>query len=170
MACCGVAEDPAPLDEESVRAWTAPEPGRLMGRGHPAGDFLEAWRWEVLVEELGHLRVSCHLPAQVLNPRGQLFGGFTPTYVDMIALRTVRAGQREGWGDQRRRAWMATTNMRIDYFEPILGPRFEIDSVLEKSRGRTRFVTSRFFQDDVLAVYSVTTIREVALDRPLGDA
>ena len=170
MSGCGVAEDEVPLDMQSVRAWTASEPGRLMGRGHPAGDFLEAWKWDVVLEEQGHLRVSCHLPAHVLNPRGQLFGGFTPTYVDMIALRTVRAGQREDWGDQRRRAWMATTNMRIDYFEPILGPRFEIDSVLEKSRGRTRFVTSRFFQDDVLAVYSVTTIREVALDRTLGDA
>lgn len=165
-----MADDDAALDRQSVRAWTAPEPGRLMGRGHPAGDFLEAYRWDVLVEEPGHLRISCHLPAHVLNPRGQLFGGFTPTYVDMIALRTVRAGQSETWGDQRSRAWMATTNMRIDYFEPILGPRFEVDSRLEKSRGRTRFVTARFFQDDELAVYSVTTIREVALDRSLGDA
>jgi hypothetical protein len=29
----------------------------------------------------------------VRNPRGQLFGGFTPTYVDLVALFTVRPMQ-----------------------------------------------------------------------------
>lgn len=153
----------------SIRAWVAPEPGRLVGHGHPAGDFLEAYQWDVLEEEDGLLRVSCHLPARVLNPRGQLFGGFTPTYVDMISLFTVRAGRRDRFATGPRN-WLATTNMRIDYFEPIVGPRFEIESRLEKQRGRTNFVTTRFFQDEALAVYAVTTMREVATDRPLGDA
>lgn len=153
----------------SDRAWAAPAPGRLVGHGHAAGDFLEAYDWEVLEEAFGLLRVSCHLPAQVRNPRGQLFGGFTPTYVDMISLWAVRAGRRDRMQPGPRN-WLATTNMRIDYFEPILGPRFEIESRLEKTRGRTNFVTTRFFQDGQLAVYAVTTMREVALDRPLGDA
>ena len=148
--------------------WRQPEPGRLVGRGHPAGDFLEAWAWDVLDEDVGHLRVSAHLPNHVKNPRGQLFGGFTPTYVDLIALFTVRAG--EDRSVPRRMRWLATTNMRVDYFEPIVGPLFIIESQLEKRRGRTCFVLTRFYQDDELAAHAVTTMREVALDRPLGDA
>ena len=66
--------------------------------------------------------------------------------------------------------WLATTNMRIDYFEPIVGPRFAMESTLEKQRGRTHFVSTRFFQDDELAVYALTTMREVAIGRSLGDA
>src|SRR5579875_2827053 len=150
----------------SIRAWVAPEPGRLVGRGHPAGDFLEAYSWDVLEDRPGFLRVSCHLPKHVLNPRGQLFGGFTPTYVDMISLFTARAGRQDRFATGPRN-WLATTNMRIDYFEPILGPRFVIESQLEKQRGRTIFVTTRFLQDDVLAVFALTTMREVATDRPL---
>ena len=101
------------------------------------------------------------------NPRGQLFGGFTPTYVDMIALMTVNAGEDRNAVPPR---WLATTNMRVDYFEPIVGPTFVVESELEKRRGRTCFVITRFFQGDELAAHAVTTMREVALDRPLGDA
>ena len=60
--------------------------------------------------------------------------------------------------------------MRIDYFEPITGPRLVIESELEKQRGRTSVVLTRFFQDGELAVLATTTMREVALDRPIGDA
>jgi len=151
-----------------VRAWATAPPGRLIARGHPAGDFLEAWAWTVLEEGPGLLRIEAPLPDHVKNPRGQLFGGFTPTYVDLVALFTVRSGaERVATGPRR---WLATTNMRIDYFEPILGPTFVIDSRREKQRGRTNFVTTRFFQDDELAVFAVTTMREVAHDRPIGDA
>lgn len=145
------------------RPWAHPEPGRLVGRGHIAGDFLEAWDWSVEERGDGLLRLRCRLPEHVKNPRGQLFGGFTPTYVDMVALFTVRsAGQRSGW--------LATTNMRIDYFEPITGPEFSIESRMVKARGRTQFVETRFFQDEVLAVFAVTTLRVIPVDRPLGDA
>ena len=154
-------------DEPIARPWATTEPGRLVGRGHPAGDFLEAWAWEVLEESVGVVRVSAHLPAHVRNPRGQLFGGFTPTYVDLIALFTVRAGHRdEGWSPR----WLATTSMRVDYFEPIVGPTFVLDSRIEKQRGRTHFVLTRFVQDGEIAVLAATTMREIALDRPLGDA
>ena len=140
----------------------------LVENHFQAGDFLEAWSWELLEEGEGYLRVSAHLPNQVKNPRGQLFGGFTPTYVDLIALFTVRSraerATRKGMG------WLATTSMRVDYFNPILGPRFVIDSRRETQRGRTHFVLTRFFQDDTLAVLAATTMREVATDRPLGDA
>jgi len=154
--------------KSTPRPWTTTEPGRLIGRGHPAGDFLEAWAWEVLEEGDGHLRVSAHLPDHVRNPRGQLFGGFTPTYVDLIALFTVRS--RAQRASQKGRRWLATVNMRVDYFEPILGPQFILDSRREKQRGRTHVVLTRFFQGEELAVLAATTMREVDLDRQLGDA
>jgi acyl-coenzyme A thioesterase PaaI-like protein len=149
-------------------AWISPPPGRLIGKGHPAGDFLEAYEWDVLETDVGHLKVEAGLPMQVRNPRGQLFGGFTPTYVDLVSLFTVRAGTDRSQPGPF--LWLATTNMRVDYFEPITGPRFVMDSRLEKRRGRTLFVSTRFLQDDELAVFALTTMREVALDRPLGDA
>jgi len=155
-------------DEPMARPWATPEPGRLVGRGHPAGDFLEAWAWDVLAEDDGYVRVSAHLPDQVRNPRGQLFGGFTPTYVDLIALFTVRS--RAQRSEPRSHQWLATTSMRVDYFEPIVGPTFVLDSRREKQRGRTHFVLTRFLQDGELAVVAATTMREIALDRSLGDA
>lgn len=150
------------------RPWAVPEPGRLVGRGHPAGDFIEAYEWVVLEEREGYVRLDAGLPERVKNPRGQLFGGFTPTYVDLVALFTVRAGPERLTEGNRR--WLATSHMELDYFEPIVGPRFTIESRLEKRRGRTNFVLTRFFQDGELAVLAATTLRELKLDRPLGDA
>jgi acyl-coenzyme A thioesterase PaaI-like protein len=155
-------------ESEPKRPWVPAEPGRLLGKGHVAGDFLEAWRWELLEEDTGFLRLRAHLPEHVKNPGGQLFGGFTPTYVDMVALFTVRAGaDRRQW---RFNTWLATTNMRVDYFEPITG-EFEMESRLVIKRGRTNFVETRFLcPAPKLAVFAVTTIREVPLDRVLRDA
>lgn len=158
------------MESEQPRfPWAVVEPGRFIGRGHPAGDFLEAYEWKILEEEPGYLRVECHLPEQVKNPRGQLFGGFTPTYVDMVALFTTRAGP-DRLSPKGPRLWLATTSMSIDYFEPVTGPTFVLDSRLEKRRGRTQFVITRFLQDGELAVLANTTMRELAMDRPLGDA
>ena len=96
--------------DPNLRPWASPPPGRLVGRGHPAGDFLEAWAWDVLDEAPGFIRVEAALPEHVKNPRGQLFGGFTPTYVDLIALFTVRAG--EDRSVPRPMRWLATTKPR----------------------------------------------------------
>jgi acyl-coenzyme A thioesterase PaaI-like protein len=160
--------DPTPTTPPFVRAWLSRQPHQLIGRGHPAGDFLEAYAWKVIEESAGFLRLQAHVPAPVKNPRGQLFGGFTPTYVDLVALFTVRAGEQRV--EHRFRTWLATTNMRVDYFEPINGPEFVIESRLLKKRGRTNFVETRFFDPpDTLAVFALTTLREVSLDRPLGD-
>jgi len=161
-------EGPDRPSEAQMRPWADRPPGRVIGRGHPVGDFLEAWAWEVLEERPGYLRLDVPLLERVKNPRGQLFGGFAPTYIDLVALFTVRAG-----GDRStstNRGWLATSNMRVDYFEPIVGPRFLIESQIEKQRGRTRFVATRFIQDDELAVFALTTMREVAVESPLGDA
>ena len=79
-----------------LRPWLHRDAGRLIGRGHPAGDFLQAHDWRVVEERIGFLRLDVHLPDHVRNPRGQLFGGFTPAYVDLVALFTVRAGTERG--------------------------------------------------------------------------
>jgi len=156
-----------PDDAPFVRAWAERAPHQLIGRGHPAGDFLEAYDWKVLEEAEGLLRIEAHVPDHVRNPRGQMFGGFTPTYVDLVALFTVRAGQTRT--EDRFRSWLATTNMRVDYFEPITG-EFLMESRLVKKRGRTNFVETRFLDGrGQLAVFAVTTMREVKLDRDLGD-
>ncbi len=138
------------------RPWAEDVPaGRLVNEGHTAGDVLEAWKWEVLERAPGLLRVKAHLPDALLNPRGQLFGGFTGTYVDFVSLHTRR-------GDPTSpRGFQSTINMRIDYFEPIVGPFFEIEGRVVNDRGRNALVEARFFQDDVMAVYSITTMRDM---------
>lgn len=113
------------------------------------------------------MRLLAHVPDRVRNPRGQLFGGFTPTYVDLVALFTVRAGEdRSQWS-----GWLATTNMRIDYFAPVLGPDFRIESQLVHNQSRLRFVETQFFDlEGALLVFALTTMRALAQARPLGDA
>ena len=74
------------------RPWADTEPDQLVARGHAAGDILEAWDWVVLSREPGTLRIGAHLPDSLRNPQGQLFGGFTPTYVDFVSIWCVPAG------------------------------------------------------------------------------
>lgn len=125
---------------EYVRAiWRDPPPGRLMGPGHPAGDFLDAPDWRVLEESEGRLVVDVPLVEAVKNFRGHLFGGFAPTYIDLIALRTVSAGARD-----RKHGWLLTLNLRVEYFEPVEGPRFVIESRVVNRRGRTLLVETTF--------------------------
>ncbi|MCB0992380.1 MAG: hotdog domain-containing protein [Acidimicrobiales bacterium] len=144
-----------PVPEPEPRPYLIPEPGKLMGRGHSAGDFLQAWDWDVLDEQVGYLKVLAKLPDHVRNNRQQLFGGFTGTYIDLIGLHTVRSGPERTDPTMAHR-YLATTNMRIDYFEPIMGPTFVIESRVTRSRGRDRFVVSEFFQDETIAVHALT--------------
>jgi acyl-coenzyme A thioesterase PaaI-like protein len=123
-----------------IRAiWRNPPPGRLMGPGHPAGDFLNAPDWRVLEESEGKLVVDVPLVDAAKNFRGQLFGGFAPTYIDLIALRTVSAGARD-----REHGWLITLNMRVEYIEPVEGPRFVIESRVVNRRGRSLLVEVLF--------------------------
>ena len=144
-------------DESIPTPWRDHAPDRVLGRGHPVGDFLEAWRWEVLERGDGRLRVSAHLPPQVLNPRGELFGGFTPTYVDLISLFTVHS--RVERASLRGRVALSTLSLRVDYLEPVRGPDFVIDSRVEASRGLTDHVVTTFRQGDVVAVLATATLR-----------
>lgn len=144
---------------EAVQAWRSAEPGHFIGRGHPIGDFLEAYDWKLLDELTGYVRVDAHLPKHVRNIREQLFGGFTPTYVDFISLYAVRAGsdRTKPWG-----FWLATTSLRVDYFEPVTGPRFILESRVLKERGRTFAVETRFSdREGHLAAFALTTLRKL---------
>lgn len=131
-----------PLPEYVRAIWRNPEPGRLMGKGHPAGDFLEGPDWRVIEEEEGRFLVDVPLVDAVKNFRGHLFGGFAPAYIDLVALRTVSAGR-----PYEQHGWLLTMNLHIEYFEPVEGPRFLIESRIVKRRGRTIFVEV-VFQDE----------------------
>lgn len=125
--------------------------------GHKAGDLLESSKWKILREEPGLVEVDAHLPDHLLNPRNQLFGGFTGTYVDMISIYTVRTL----FTPEDEFNWSATVNMRIDYFAPVLGPRFLLKGELIKE-GRSTCLVATHFTD--LAgnklVYAITTMRK----------
>ena len=136
------------------RPWFPDMPDRLFGRGHPVGDFLEAYEWRVLGHAPGRYELEVHLPPQVKNPRGVLFGGFTSTYVDLVAVRTAHS-----LGTDPR--WMITANMRVDYLEPVADERFRIESRVIHSRGRTHLVeVAMKALDGRLLTFSLVTLRE----------
>ncbi len=140
----------------SGEPWADPEPGRLMAKGHSAGDTLEAWRWPVLERGDGILVVEAHLPDHLKNPKGQLFGGFTPTYVDLVSLFTVHTADVHR-GSERH--FLSTINMRCDYFEPIMGPSFVIEGRLVNQRGKTSLVATTFRDADTMLAHAITTLR-----------
>ncbi len=145
-----------PHDEPTdiPRPWLPAPPGRLLGRGHPAGDFLEAYDWKVLLAEPGRFQIEAHLPARVRNPRGQLFGGFTPTYVDLLAVRTAHEASSGGFRG------VATVNMHVDYFDPVTDDRFLLESRVVHTRGRILLVEVVFRSlAGALLVFSNTTLR-----------
>jgi acyl-coenzyme A thioesterase PaaI-like protein len=129
---------------ELSRIWRTEDPKRLVGPGHPVGDFLEAPEWEVLERNERTLRLRVHLPDQVKNPRGDLFGGFTPTYADFVALHVFHLGLRDG----KPRQWLSTASLQVEYFTPIQGPHFEITGELLQRRGRSACVQLRFLSTD----------------------
>ena len=147
-------------DTSEPRPWADTEPGQLIASGHGAGDLLEAPQWLVLEESRGLLVVQAHLPDHLKNPQGQLFGGFTPTYVDMVSLYTVHTGDPDR-DPTSPRSWLTTINMRCDYYEPIVDETFVIRGEIVNQRGLTSLVSTKFFQDDVMAAHAITTIREL---------
>ncbi len=125
--------------------------------GHNAGDLVESGKWKILREESGLVEVDVHLPDHLLNPRKQLFGGFTGIYVDMISIYTARTL----FSSQEEFKWSATVNMRIDYFAPVLGPRFLLKGELIKD-GRSTCLVATHFTDmgGNKLVYAITTLRK----------
>ena len=129
----------------------------FMRPGHCAGDLLEAPDWHVIREAEGLVEIDAHLPGQVLNPRQQLFGGVTGTYVDMVALYTIRT-----LFPTRDDYWITTINMRIDYLDPVLGPRMRLQGELI-NKGRSTSLVSVTFLDEAgnKLVYALVTLRVI---------
>lgn len=130
--------------EAMIRRWSTDDPQRLVGAGHPVGDFLDAPAWRVLERVPGRLRVRARLPDRVMNPRGELFGGFTPTYVDFFALHVFHSAREPG----APRHWLATADLRVDYFLPIHGPEIEIEGEILHRGGRSGHVQVKFSDDE----------------------
>jgi acyl-coenzyme A thioesterase PaaI-like protein len=124
--------------------------------GHNAGDLVESSQWRILREERGLVEVDVHLPVHLLNPRNQLFGGFTGTYVDMISIMTARTL----FEDRSQFQWSATVNMRIDYLAPVMGPRFCMRGEVI-NEGRSTILVASYFTDSEgnRLVFAVTTLR-----------
>lgn len=148
---------------DGARPWAATEPGQLVGKGHGAGDILEAWRWRVLEREAGRLTVEAPLPERLKNPQGQLFGGFTTTYIDFVALHTVHAADGDDRDPSSPRDWLTTLNLRCDYFEPIVEETFTVRGEVVNQRGMNYLVSTSFFQGDTMAAYGLATLRRVPI-------
>ena len=130
---------------------------RMFRPGHNAGDLVEASKWQVLKEERGLVEADAHLPERVLNPRGQLFGGFTGTYVDIISIWTTRTL----FDAPEQFRWAATVNMRIDYFAPVVGPRFLLRGELIRDGRSTCLIATHFLDEQQRKlVYAITTIQK----------
>lgn len=138
------------------------QPPIFMRPGHCAGDLLEAPDWEIVREAEGLIEIDAHVPAQVLNPRQQLFGGFTGTYIDMVALYTIRTlfPNREDY-------WITTINMRIDYLDPVLGPRMRMQGeLINRGRSTSLVAVTLLDNDGNKLVYALVTLR--VIDRQQG--
>lgn len=154
------------LDLEGIaagrRAWDEAPPGHLLGPGHHIGDLLDAPAWQLLEQTDSRLVVLATLPKRMQNYRGQLFGGFTGTYVDFIALGCVR---QRFTSAEKQLFGLTTLNMHIDYFAPVTGPRFRLEAEIVKERRRNFFLGIRFcsVDGDLQAVATVALRRiEVA--------
>jgi len=131
----------------------------FMRPGHNGGDLVQAAQWTILKEEKGLIEIEAHLPEHLLNPRKQLFGGFTGTYVDMISLYACRTL----FDKSAEFTWSATVNMRIDYLAPIVGPRFRMRGEIINDGRSTCLVASTFTDlDNSKLVYALTTLRKNA--------
>ena len=142
--------------ESAFRRWRSNDPKRVIGRGHPVGDFLEAHEWEVLERGSGRLAIRVQPPAQVMNPRGELFGGFTTTYLDFFALHVFHTSLAPG----EPLRWLSTASLRVDYFAPISGPSFEMHGQVLNRSGRTGYIETRFVANGRLCAFGQATLIE----------
>lgn len=135
-------------------------------RDHNAAQLLGAYDWKILDIRPGRLEVECHLPPAVLNLGGSLFGGFTPTYVDLISIWTCMTTLGGEF------AWLSTVRLEVNYFEPIT-TGFRVEAVVRNLRKRDYLVETTFRSaDGTLLALGMTTLRK-APDKslpPLADA
>jgi acyl-coenzyme A thioesterase PaaI-like protein len=159
-------EAPATAETEAVteiseevararRAWDDAPEGSLIRSGHRVGDQLDASSWRVRERSAERLVAEATLPVAMQNYRGQLFGGFTGAYVDFVALALVR---HEMSAIEKASMGLTTLNMRIDYFEPVHGPRFVLEAEILKKRGANYFIDVRFRGLDGLLLVAASVV------------
>jgi acyl-coenzyme A thioesterase PaaI-like protein len=142
--------------EAMLRKWATDDPERVIGRGHPVGDFLDAFDWKILERSRGCMRIRARMPERVMNPRGDLFGGFTPTYVDFFGLHVFHTLREPG----EPRQWLNTIRLDVEYFAPIRGPEIEILGETLHRKGRTAHLEIRFEDDGALCALAHLTLLE----------
>lgn len=130
-------------------------------RDHNAARLLKAYDWKILDIRPGRLEVECGLPDEVLNLGGSLFGGFTPTYVDLISIWTCMTLLAP------ELAWLSTVRLDVTYLEPILAPGFRVEGIVRNVRKRDYLVETTFRDaEGTLLALGMTTLRK-ALDKRL---
>ena len=149
-------EADTPSREDFLRAFTERGPEEFICQGHPIGDLLEAHRWKVVAGRPGEPSIHAHLPAPLRNLKGQLFGRLTPTFLDLVGVLTVHAGEPKK--EIGFPFWLSTVNLRMDYFEPIASDEFRIQSRVIRRRPRICLVETSFLdpEDTVAAIGWVT--------------
>ena len=129
----------------------------LLPPGHNAGDLVESYKWKVIKEAPGELEVKPHLPERLLNPRKQLFGGFHGVYVDLMSIYAARTLIT----DTQSFKWSTTISMRIDYFAPVKGESFLLNSEVINDGKSTCLVATTFKSlEGVKLVYAIATLKK----------
>ena len=129
----------------------------LLPPGHNAGDLVESYKWAIIKEIPGELEVKAHLPERLLNPREQLFGGFHGVYVDLMSIYAARTLLT----DAQPVRWSTTINMRIDYFAPVKGESFLLNSEVINDGKSTCLVATTFKSlEGVKLVYAIATLKK----------
>jgi acyl-coenzyme A thioesterase PaaI-like protein len=136
------------------------EPARLVGRGHPAGDVVDAWQWTLLERTSQRLRVRAVLPERMRNPRGDLFGGFAPAYLDFLAILLFQGARAPHEPTGR----LVTARLSTDFFEPLRESHFEIAAELLHRTGRRGHVEARFLDASgrLCILGHATVVRQLA--------
>ena len=129
----------------------------LLPPGHNAGDLVESYKWAIIKEIPGELEVKAHLPERLLNPREQLFGGFHGVYVDLMSIYAARTLLT----DTQSIKWSTTINMRIDYFTPVKGDSFLLNSEVINNGKSTCLVATTFKSlEGIKLVYAIATLKK----------
>ena len=129
----------------------------LLPPGHNAGDLVESYKWSIIKKTHGELEVKAHLPERLLNPREELFGGFHGVYVDLMSIYAARTL----FTDTQSFKWSTTINMRIDYFTPVKGDSFLLNSEVINNGKSTCLVATTFKSlEGIKLVYAIATLKK----------
>ena len=123
--------------------------------GHSAARLLEVEHWTNVRAEPGRVAADCHLPQQVRNVSGSLFGGFTPTYIDYVSVWCAMTRV------ETRLPWLLTVRMQVEYLEPIDELGFSLRGTVLNVRRNDYLVETRIVRGDLMLAHGVATMRRV---------